>query len=88
MTVMDIDANEAARKEIDKIVDAIRPLLSGQKPEVIGSALSEVTAMFVAGCEPKAREAVIGLFLLSVEKFVPVFDKMLYGEQGFPKEFN
>lgn len=52
-----IDANDAVTiADGAELANEIRPLLCGQKPEVIGMALADLTATLFAGHHPELRK--------------------------------
>ena len=60
MTTLD---EQARTMTIRLLVEEIRPLLAGQKPEVIGAVLGELVALYIACHRPSHRREVRQQFL-------------------------
>jgi hypothetical protein len=54
---------EQAIEEADALVARVRPLLAGQSPDVVGAALGELCAIFLASHAPGPRAQQYRLFL-------------------------
>lgn len=71
---------EEAIDAADELVELIKPLLAGQSPIVVGSALAQLVAILLAGHHPMIRDAamtvLIGLVhdLISVEVEILIED--------------
>lgn len=65
-------ALEKARRESIAIVDAVKPILIGRDPAVIGWALSELTALLIAGHPAAAREEILNLHISTVRELIPI----------------
>jgi hypothetical protein len=55
-----------------KLVERVRPILAGRSPEVIGAALAELAATFIANHAPPLRADQQRLFFDLVQELVPV----------------
>ncbi|MHC2582248.1 hypothetical protein ACVI1J_005575 [Bradyrhizobium diazoefficiens] len=54
---------QAALRESNGLVEQIRPILAAQSPEVAGTTIAQLLAIFVAGHAPPLREAALGLLV-------------------------
>ena len=72
-------------KEVERIVNAIKPLLAGHPPEVQGAVLADLLAMFLAGhVGPDAdtvREDLLWFHIDLVRQLIPVNEKLQAGLQ-------
>ena len=59
-------------KAVVALVRAIRPLLAGHHPANQGGALADLTATWLAGYSPGAREDFLALQVETIRKLVPV----------------
>ena len=58
--------------EAMKLAALIRPILHGQDPNIIGAALVDLLATFIAGHHPEVRDEQLDIFVEHVRKIVPV----------------
>ncbi|MCA1524271.1 hypothetical protein [Bradyrhizobium yuanmingense] len=63
---------QAALRESDGLVEQIRPILTGQTPEVAGTTVAQLLAIFIAGHAPPLREAALHLLVDCAKGLVPV----------------
>lgn len=68
-------ANEFARafKNSDVMVKEFGPVLASESPEVVGAALSQMLAMFIAVNAPDRRESVRRLLIECCDLLVPIY---------------
>jgi hypothetical protein len=70
----------AASAEADAIFEKVRPLFAGHQPDVQGTALAQLTAMWLAGFQGPAdveafRVEMMDLFVGLVIKFTPLMEE-------------
>jgi len=53
------------------LVERIRPILAGQKPEIVGATLAHLVATFLAGHAPPLRKIERELLLGLIDELVP-----------------
>jgi hypothetical protein len=63
---------EAMAHEADDLVNELRSLLSGRDPDIIGAALAQLVATFIAGHNPALRAAQRELLLTTIDNLVPL----------------
>lgn len=68
----DVETAQAAMRESDALIEQIRPILSGKSPEVIGTTVAHLLAIFIAGHAPPLRETARRLLIDCAEGLVPV----------------
>ena len=61
---------EAKARDVDRIVEAIRPLLAGRPHEVQGAVLADLLAMWIAGHHPALRHEMLTMHVDMVRKLV------------------
>jgi hypothetical protein len=73
---------------IKALVATIRPLLAGNPPEVQGTALADLLAIWVAGHigdsddeTGRLRETILAIHSEMVRKLVPVNDAIIHGRR-------
>ena len=84
MTTID---EQARTMTIRLLVEEIRPLLAGQKPEVIGAVLGELVALYIASHHPSHRREVRQLFLKLVDLKVSIALDEMISDGAVPKEW-
>lgn len=77
------DPQEQA-KRVTRLVNKIRPILSGHGPDVQAMVLADLTAMWLCGHHPKVRAELHEQFVGAVMELVPENERELFGGQGFP----
>ena len=78
------------------LVGAIRPLLSGQPPEVVGPVLADLLATWIGGHifkdDPKAtaqlHQELLHNHIKIVDQLVPVNAAMIHNRQNLQKSLN
>jgi hypothetical protein len=63
---------EEMQRQTDALVEAIKPLLANHHPAVMGAALAELTALWIAGHRPGARRQMLDLQWDMVRKLYPI----------------
>jgi hypothetical protein len=63
---------EAMQREADALVDAIKPMLAGKEPIIIGRALAELTALLIAGHDESMRARIFELHVGTVLMLYPI----------------
>lgn len=80
--------SEPTPKEItelaEKLVQTIKPILAGRGPDVQGVILCELTAIWLAGHTPLARESLIQMHMEAVRGMIPMCEEELFGPEGHP----
>ncbi|KRQ99311.1 hypothetical protein [Bradyrhizobium valentinum] len=84
MTEMDPDD---ATRAASALVEKIKPILAGQNPGVVGAALGELLAIFVASHAPELREASFKLLLEVSENLTPLVIEEMIDEGRVPPEW-
>lgn len=79
-------ATDPNMQAVVDLVERIRPLLSGQPPEVIGAVLFELTATYLAGHHPDLRQEVWEAHIAMLPEMVAENEKHMFGAAGFPKK--
>ncbi|WP_245498854.1 hypothetical protein [Rhizobium ruizarguesonis] len=79
-------ANEPSddMKEIEAIVEAIKPHLAGHPAELQGAAIADLMAIFLAGMAPEMREEAIEFHVDLVRQLIPVEESIAFGAAGHP----
>jgi hypothetical protein len=70
-------------EEQQKIVAAIKPLLSGKHPALAGAVLTELVALWLAGHNPKSREAVFEHWVSTTVLLIPPCEDEIF--RGGPR---
>ena len=75
-----------AQRPLDfmEIVDDIRPILHGAKPEQIGAALGCIAATYFAGCHPDFRKMAIDQWMNLLLDLIPVEVEQGIAKGTFP----
>lgn len=73
--------------ESDGLVDEISPLLHGHTPEVLGSAIAELLAIFIAGHHPEIRDVTFNTLIDLAKSLVPVHIERLVEEGMAPEDW-
>jgi len=65
-----------AQEQSVRIVERIKPILSGAHPAVVGVALAELVAIFIAGhqVDREAHEGLLALHAETVRDLVPIIE--------------
>lgn len=63
---------DAAVEASADLVEAIKPMLAGRDPEVVGAALGQLVAILVAGHHPELRDETMKLVIDMARDLVPV----------------
>ena len=71
-------------KQVEELVDAIRPHLQDKGPEVQGAALADLLAIYIAGHHPAIRDDVLDAFITAVRKLVPINEAAIFAHFGKP----
>ena len=74
------DVSDSARAA-GELATKIRTLLAGNSPEVVGGALAELLAIFIAGHHPGLRNEVMDAHTKCVNTLVPVVAEEMFGKQ-------
>jgi len=69
-------------RDVDRIVETIRPLLAGKPPELQGAVLADLLAMFIAGHHPGLREEILTLHIAAVRELVPPNEAIIMDRRG------
>jgi hypothetical protein len=77
-----MDDSNARRAE--QLVKRITPILTGEGPEVQSATLADLTSMLIAGHAPQLREQILALHIDLIRQLVPVNEKIMFGDLGFP----
>lgn len=72
-------------KEVETLVDEIRPLLAGNDPSLQGAALGDLVAIYIAGHHPAIREEVLTAFIALVRGMVPIVEAEIFATFGKPE---
>jgi len=75
-------------RDIEKLVERIRPLLSGRSPQTQGAALADLLAMWLAGhivqgnpaATDELREELLEAHTAVVRKLIPVNSHAIHGD--------
>ncbi|MCP1761920.1 hypothetical protein [Bradyrhizobium japonicum] len=78
---------QAALRESDALVEQIRPILAGQSPEVTGTTIAQLVAIFVAGHAPELRPSGLKMLLDCAEGLVPVMVEEMIEAGRAPPEW-
>jgi hypothetical protein len=91
---MTLDPDQTADPDqVGELVERVRPLLAGQDPPVVGAALADLLAIWVAGHivtdDPKATDMLRAVLLANhfraVSGLVPINASILHGDaEGKP----
>ena len=63
----------------------IKPHLVGAGASIQGGVLADLVSLWLAGHHPDLREEMFAEFIRVTRRLVPVSEKEIFGEQGFPK---
>ena len=66
------------------LAQSIKPLLAGKGPEAQGAALADLVATWLAGHHPDLRQEIFREWQDAVSRLVPVNEKIIFGDAGFP----
>jgi hypothetical protein len=69
-------------REVEAIVKAIHPALSGQPPEIQGAVLADLLATFIAGHHPALREEILTLHVDAVRTLIPHNELEIFARRG------
>jgi hypothetical protein len=83
----DADADAILRRAID-LAARIKPLMTGQGPDVQGAVLVELVARHLAGHAKRERSYLLALHIKSVRDMIPVVEEELFGTAGHPGNRN
>lgn len=62
----------------------IASLLKGRDPGVQGAVLADLLSIYLAGHAPDLREEILQMHIEAVRELVPVSEKQIFGEAGYP----
>ena len=62
----------------------MRTILAGRNPQAQGAILLELVATFIVGNAPPVREEQLAIFVDSVRNLIPIMEKIIFGEKGWP----
>ena len=80
MTTQDDDA-----RAIIAISRQIKPYLVGAGAPIQGGVLADLVSLWLAGHHPALREHMLTDFVRVIRELVPISEKEIFGEPGFPK---
>lgn len=80
-------SEEALLRMSDELVEEIGPMLSGADPRAVGSALSELIAMLLAGHNPDLRENNLQSFIKCVRGMTGTVVERMIQEGKAPPEW-
>ena len=69
-------------REVEAVVEAIRPLLAGRTPEVQGAVLADLLAIFLAGHHPELREKLLAMHIDGVRNLIAPNEKAIFAQRG------
>lgn len=72
-------------RAIIAISQQIKPYLVGAGASIQGGVLADLVSLWIAGHHPDLREDILTEFVRITRKLVPVSEKEIFGEHGFPK---
>jgi hypothetical protein len=71
-------------RDAEKLSMQIRPMLAGHHPSVQGAVLADLLAVWIVGHYPEARDEILQLHIDTVRELIPVTEKEIFGDDGFP----
>jgi hypothetical protein len=74
-------------KQIQRIVNQIRPLLANQPPDIQGGVLIELLATFIAGHHPLLRDELLTLHVNIVRELVPECEAEIFATRERPPDW-
>ncbi len=70
-------------ERVSELFEAVRPQFVGEKPEIVGAVLVELTALWLAGHAPaEIREPLLSAHIRAIWKLHRVYAEQLHGENG------
>ena len=78
--------NQADDDRAQALSRLMRGFLAGQGPGIQGAVLADLMSLWLAGHNPALREAFFTDWIDTVRKLVPVSEKEIFGEAGFPDQ--
>jgi hypothetical protein len=80
------NSSELAEGAVE-LAQLIRPHLTGKPPAVVGAALAELCAIFIAGHAPPLREDMLKLLRDMTAELIPVIVEQMIAEGRAPPEW-
>lgn len=71
---------------VENTVQAIRPHLHGNPPEVISVVLSDLIATFIAGFPAGSRDDMLNALIDSARGLIHINEMLIYGAAGHPAD--
>lgn len=79
-------AMATAAMELSKEISLkLQPMLKGRDPGIQGAVLADLTAIWLAGWPPAAREELLDMHVQKIRELIPVNEKIIFGEKGHPQ---
>jgi hypothetical protein len=69
-------------RDVDRLVQRIKPILAGHPPEIQGGALADLLSMFIAGHHPALREEVLQQTIKTARDLVAPNEQMIFEAHG------
>ncbi|MGO8241292.1 hypothetical protein ACC806_34710 [Rhizobium ruizarguesonis] len=70
--------------KVAAIVDAVRPHLAGEPPEIQGAVIADLLAIWLAGHAPQLREEAIEFHMEMVRQLTEAEEGLMFGAEGHP----
>jgi hypothetical protein len=62
---------------VEAIVEEVSKIFAGKRPDIIGAALADLQAIWVAGHHPALRADILAMHEKAVRELIPVNDEIL-----------